>query len=108
MLVVGPDGAYLKNRLFPRSGRNFRPDARGWQHHVYFKSQSFAKACSLVSLSVACEGRAIFRQHLGLGFPWEHLRWLGLYVWTQFVRLTLLRRDIQAFVSKAEGSTFPS
>lgn len=100
LLVVMPDGAYYKHAVFPRTGRDFRPDARGWQHHVYFDSGSFRRACAQAGLSVAHEGRAVLRRRPGaaLPAPLERARWAGLALWTEASRMCHLRRDIQAFV----------
>jgi SAM-dependent methyltransferase len=100
IFVIVPDGDYFKHALMPTRARDFRPDARGWQHHVYFHSPSFARACGEVGLAVAQEGRAVLRRRAtaALVFPLEHVRWLGLAAWTQLARWTRLRRDIQAFV----------
>ena len=101
IFVIVPDGAYIKHTLSPQTGRDFRPDARGWQHHVYFGSESFARACERVGLSVRYEGRAVLRRRpqTRLPFPAEHVRWLGLAAWTTASIWTHLRRDIQAFVT---------
>jgi SAM-dependent methyltransferase len=100
IFVIVPDGDYLKHTVNPRTCRDFRPDARGWQHHTYFHSRSLAEACTRAGLEVAYEGRAVRRRHpgAGLGFPLEGLRWLGLAALTAASRVTRLRRDIQAFV----------
>ncbi len=100
IFLVVPDGGYIKNRLVPRTGRNFRPDARGWQHHVYFRSRSLAEACRRVGLKVAHEGRAVWREGPLWHWPAEALRWFGLAAWTLVLRITFLRRDIQAFLVK--------
>lgn len=100
--IVVPDGDYFKHLVVPRTGRSFRPDARGWQHHVYFHSSSLAEACRRAGLTYAHEGRAVLRRRPGaaLAFPLEQLRWLALATWTAAARLTRLRRDVQAFVVK--------
>jgi SAM-dependent methyltransferase len=100
VFVVVPDGDYFQHVVMPQRTRDFRPDARGWQHHVYFHSPSFARACQSTGLSLAKEGRAVLRRRpeSALPFPLEHVRWLGLAAWSSGARFTRLRRDIQAFV----------
>jgi SAM-dependent methyltransferase len=102
IFVVVPDGDYFKNTWVPRTGRNFRPDARGWQHHIYFRSPSFALACARTGLRVAHEGRGAL--HLSSTPAWkrplERVRWAAQSLWTSFTRATRLRRDIHAFVVK--------
>jgi SAM-dependent methyltransferase len=100
IFVVVPDGDYFQHAVMPQRTRNFRPDARGWQHHVYFHSPSFARACQRTGLRVAREGRAVLRRRpeAALPFPLEQMRWLGLAAWSSGARFTRLRRDIQAFV----------
>jgi SAM-dependent methyltransferase len=102
LFVVVPDGDYYKHTVFPRTGRDFRPDARGWQHHVYFDSGSFRRACAGAGLDVAYEGRAVFRRRSGVALPsgLEEMRWAGLAAWTWASRTAHLRRDIQAFVMR--------
>lgn len=100
LFVVVPDGDYYKHAIVPRTGRDFRPDARGWQHHVYFDSRSFRRACAGAGLEVAVEGRAVRRQRAGAALPagLEGVRWAGLAAWSWASRTAHLRRDIQAFV----------
>lgn len=95
IFVIVPDGDYFKNTLTPRTGRNFRPDARGWQHHVYFNSQSFELACRRAGLLVAYEGRAAPRKGAG---PFEPVRVAAVAAWSQAARVLHLRRDLHAFV----------
>jgi len=102
LFVVVPDGAYYKHTVFPRRGRDFRPDARGWQHHVYFDSRSFRRACASAGLEVMLEGRAVRRHRPGAALPagLEAVRWAGLAAWGWASRTAHLRRDIQAFVGR--------
>lgn len=102
LFVVVPDGDYYKHAVFPRTGRDFRPDARGWQHHVYFDSASFRCACEAAGLEVRVEGRAVRRHRPGAALPagLETVRWAGLAAWSWASRTAHLRRDIQAFVGR--------
>ena len=49
--LIVPDAAYYKIVLMPRRGRSFRPNRRGWQHHVYFYERNLAEASRLAGLT---------------------------------------------------------
>jgi ubiquinone/menaquinone biosynthesis C-methylase UbiE len=106
--VIVPDAAYYKLTLMPRRGRSFRPDRRGWQHHVYFYEQNLADAASRAGFSVLKQGKDIFRQRLAtgpVGTAWEGARFAFLVAWTQACRVTHMRREIQLIAGKpAEGA----
>ncbi|HEX4621321.1 MAG TPA: class I SAM-dependent methyltransferase [Myxococcaceae bacterium] len=95
--VQVPDAAYYKIPLMPRRGRSFRPDRRGWQHHVYFYERNLADACAKATLAPVKIGKDIFRRRLAQGPRWavESARWLWMLLWTHGARLTRIRREIQ-------------
>lgn len=95
--VIVPDADYWKLRWMPRRGRSFRPDRRGWQHHVYFDQHNLAQACESVGLKSVKQGKAVFRRRLanGVRWPWELLRFAWLVAWTRVCKFTRLRREIQ-------------
>jgi SAM-dependent methyltransferase len=100
--IVVPDAAYWKIPLMPRKGRSFRPDRRGWQHHVYFYEQNLVEACSRVGLAPLKLGKDVFRSRLARGIraPYERLRWLFLIGWAGVSRATHFRREIQLIAGK--------
>jgi ubiquinone/menaquinone biosynthesis C-methylase UbiE len=74
--LIVPDAAYYKLALMPKRGRSFRPDRRGWQHHVYYFEQNLADAATRAGLEPVRAGKDIFRRRLATGVrvPWEWLR----------------------------------
>lgn len=104
--VMVPDAAYYKIILLPRRGRSFRPDRRGWQHHVYFYDKNLADACNRAGLTPLKQGKDIFRRRLarGSGLFKESLRYLLLASWVWVCRVTHFRREIQMIAGKAVQS----
>jgi ubiquinone/menaquinone biosynthesis C-methylase UbiE len=102
-----PDAAYYKISLMPRRGRSFRPDRRGWQHHVYFYERNLTDACQRAGLSPAKVGKDIFRRRLARGMRWtvEALRWLWMVAWTHGARVTRIRREIQVIARREPAAT---
>ncbi|MFN0062842.1 MAG: class I SAM-dependent methyltransferase [Myxococcaceae bacterium] len=105
-LVVVPDAAYFKLALLPRRGRSFRPDRRGWQHHVYFFDKNLQDACARVGLVTQATNKAVFRRHLAQGArtPYEYGRWVFLQGWTAVGRATRFRRELFHVVQKPDGT----
>ncbi|MBN1208884.1 MAG: class I SAM-dependent methyltransferase [Myxococcaceae bacterium] len=95
--LVVPDAAYYKIPLMPRRGRSFRPDRRGWQHHVYFYEHNLADACTRVGLTPLKAGKDIFRRRLARGprAAWEYARYAFLLGWVHGSRVTRMRRELQ-------------
>jgi ubiquinone/menaquinone biosynthesis C-methylase UbiE len=110
--LIVPDAAYYKIILMPRRGRSFRPNRRGWQHHVYFYERNLAEAARLAGLVPLKAGKDIFRRRLARGprAAWERLRHLWLLLWVATCRATHLRREIQLIAGKpgARGVESPS
>jgi len=104
--VIVPDVAYWKIALMPRRGRSFRPDRRGWQHHVYFGEATLAQAAEKAGLVPAKAGKAILRRRLAQGprAAWEWLRYAFLLAWTGLTRRTRTRREIQLIARRAPSS----
>lgn len=101
--VIVPDAAYYKLTVMPKRGRSFRPDRRGWQHHVYFYEQNLADAATRAGFSVLKQGKDIFRHRLARGpvaSAWEGLRYAFLVSWTHACRVTRMRREIQLIAGK--------
>lgn len=100
--VIVPDAAYYKIIVMPRRGRSFRPDRRGWQHHVYFFEQNLADAATRAGLEPLKAGKDIFRTRLAKGpaTAWEALRFGFLVAWTWTCRVTHFRREIQLIARK--------
>lgn len=100
--LVVPDAAYWKLALMPRTGRSFRPDRRGWQHHVYFFEANLEDACRRAGLEPVKRGKAIFRRRLarGVRWPWEALRVAWLAAWNGTARATRFARELQLIVRK--------
>lgn len=103
--LIVPDAAYYKLLVMPRRGRSFRPDRRGWQHHVYFYERNLAEASRLAGLVPLKAGKDIFRRRLARGprAAWERARWLWLVAWTATCRALHLRREIQLIAGKPRG-----
>jgi ubiquinone/menaquinone biosynthesis C-methylase UbiE len=103
--VIVPDAAYYKLSLMPRRGRSFRPDRRGWQHHVYFYEQNLADACTRAGLTPVKAGKDIFRSRLARGprAAFEYARYAFLRGWVHASRVTHMRREIQ-LISVKPGS----
>jgi len=100
--LIVPDAAYYKIPLMPRKGRSFRPDRRGWQHHVYFYEHNLADACSRVGLTPTKAGKDIFRGRLAQGAraAYEYARYALLTGWVHTSRVTRMRREIQLICVK--------
>ena len=100
--IVVPDAAYYKIPLMPRRGRSFRPDRRGWQHHVYFYEDNLADACARVGLAPAKAGKDIFRGRLAHGAraAYEYARYAFLLGWVHGSRVTRMRRELQLICTK--------
>ncbi len=100
--IVVPDAAYYKIPLMPRKGRSFRPDRRGWQHHVYFYEHNLADACTRVGLTPAKAGKDIFRSRLAQGAraAYEYARYAFLVGWVHGSRVTRMRRELQLICLK--------
>lgn len=100
--VIVPDADYWKLTWMPRRGRSFRPDRRGWQHHVYFDESNLALACVKEGLEPVLRGKTLLRRRLarGLRLPFEYLRAGWLAVWTGASKWTRLRREIQVIARK--------
>jgi ubiquinone/menaquinone biosynthesis C-methylase UbiE len=94
LFVIVPDVAYYKLTLMPRRGRSYRPDRRGWQHHVYFGEKNLALAAQQAAFTPLHAGKAIFRRKQKPQW-WEILRFAALAAWVWGCRVTRLRREIQ-------------
>jgi len=105
--VIVPDAAYYKIPLMPRRGRSFRPDRRGWQHHVYFYDRNLADACQRAGLVPLKAGKDILRRRLARGAraPFEYLRYLFLLAWVWTCRVTHFRREIQLIATKPQTAS---
>lgn len=104
LLLVVPDGHYWKLEHLTRAGRSFRPDRRGWQHHVYFEEHHLVDVAARVGFEVAVRGKAVRRRReSGLAALVEPLRygWLALY--TAIGKATRLRREFQVVFLKPGG-----
>ncbi|RKH76001.1 class I SAM-dependent methyltransferase [Corallococcus sp. AB032C] len=103
--VIVPDAAYYKIIVMPRKGRSFRPDRRGWQHHVYFYEHNLADACARAGMQPVKAGKDILRRRLakGLRAPYEYVRFAFLWAWVQVCRLTHMRREIQVIAQKPKA-----
>lgn len=101
--LVVPDAEYFKIRLWPRLGRSFRPDRRGWQHHVYFSERTLAEASRRAGLRPLKAGKLIFRKRLARGArtAWELLRYLWLCAWFGTAGVLRIRREIQLIAARA-------
>jgi SAM-dependent methyltransferase len=108
--IVVPDAAYYKIPLMPRRGRSFRPDRRGWQHHVYFYEDNLADACTRVGLSPAKAGKDIFRSRLAQGprAAFEYARYAFLVGWVHGSRVTRMRRELQLICTKPAAQALPA
>lgn len=95
--VVVPDAEYWRLHLAPRSGKYFRPERLGWQHHVYYDVSTLRRGLEWAGLEVVSDDKAMYRRRLATGFstPWELARFAGLKTWTSFAKATHLRREIQ-------------
>jgi ubiquinone/menaquinone biosynthesis C-methylase UbiE len=108
--VIVPDAAYYKIIVMPRRGRSFRPDRRGWQHHVYFYEKNLADACARAGMVPVKAGKDILRHRLakGLRAPLEYARFALLWTWVQVCRVTHLRREIQVIAKRPESAQLPA
>lgn len=104
--IIVPDSEYWRVTLRPRSGKYFRPERLGWQHHVYYSVASLSRAVQAVGLDVVSTDKAMLRRRLAKGSraPWEWVRYAGLAAWTTFSRVTHLRREIQVIARKPSPS----
>lgn len=95
-LIVVPDAAYWKISSMPKTAKAFRPDRRGWQHHVYFYEKNLVDAAERSGLDVVVRGKAIEREPS----PLETLRfgWMRFYTW--FGLTTKLRQEMQIIVRR--------
>jgi SAM-dependent methyltransferase len=95
--LIVPDAAYYKIPLMPRRGRSFRPDRRGWQHHVYFYEKNLADASTRAGLTPVKAGKDIFRSRLAQGprAAFEYARYAFLLGWVHTCRVTHMRRELQ-------------
>jgi SAM-dependent methyltransferase len=102
--VIVPDGAYYKMAVMPRKGRSFRPDRRGWQHHLYFYEPNLADAAARSGLVATRAGKDIFRRRLAKGWaiPWEWARYAFLLAWVWTCRVTRFRREIQLIATRPQ------
>ncbi len=100
--LVVPDAAYWKLTLMPRTGRSFRPDRRGWQHHVYFFERNLEDACRRAGLEPTKTGKDVFRRRLAHGprAVWEALRFGFVWAWNRAARATHTAREIQLIARK--------
>ncbi len=99
-LVVVPDTAYWKIVLTPKTAKAFRPEKRGWQHHVYFYEQNLIDAAKRSGLEVVRRGKAIERvnRHRSALFEPFRFGWMQLYTW--FGKVTRLRQEMQILAVK--------
>lgn len=99
--VVVPDSAYW-HLAFTKSGKYFRPERLGWQHHVYYDVPTLTRGLEGAGLEVVSQDKAMLRARLakGAAAPWEYARWAGLKAWTSFAKATHLRREIQLIARK--------
>ncbi|HYI00062.1 hypothetical protein, partial [Hyalangium sp.] len=83
-------------------GRSFRPDRRGWQHHVYFYERNLADASARAGLTPVKAGKDIFRSRLARGprAAYEYARYAFLLGWVHACRVTHLRRELQLICVK--------
>jgi SAM-dependent methyltransferase len=102
VLVVVPDAAYWRVGAAPRSGKYFRPERLGWQHHVYYDVTTLARGLTDAGLEVVSSDKAMLRRRLakGAAAPWEYLRYAALKTWTTVSKATHLRREIQLIAKK--------
>lgn len=102
--VIVPDAAYWKIPLRPRTGPSFRPEQRGWQHHVYYSERTLPAAMTRAGLVPVKAGKAIFRRRLAQGVRWPaevaRLGFVAAWAWT--CKATHLRREIQLIVRKPD------
>jgi ubiquinone/menaquinone biosynthesis C-methylase UbiE len=103
--LIVPDAAYYKILLMPRKGSSFRPDRRGWQHHVYFYEQNLADASARAGLTPVKAGKDIFRRRLARGLlaAYEGARYAILLGWVHGSWMTHMRRELQLISVKAVG-----
>lgn len=101
-LVVVPDAAYWKISVIPRHGRSFRPEERGWQHHVYFFAENLVEACSRAGLVTLQRGKAIYRHRKagGLRTPFEAARFGLLSAWVGLAKASRWRKELYHVVRK--------
>lgn len=102
-LVVVPDAAYWHLHAAKKSGKYFRPERLGWQHHVYYSVDTLRRGLEGAGLEVVSTDKAMLRRRLakGAATPWEWTRFAALKTWTSFAKATHLRREIQLLARKA-------
>lgn len=100
--VVVPDAEYWHLHFAKDSGKYFRPERLGWQHHVYYDVPSLRRGLEGAGLEVVSTDKAMLRARLakGAALPWEYARWAGLKTWTSVAKATHLRREIQLIARK--------
>lgn len=101
-LIVVPDAAYWKLSVMPRRGRSFRPELRGWQHHVYFFQQNLDDALARAGFVVRHRHKAVWRA----GARWpvlEALRYGAFLAIGGLWRVTRLRRELYVVAQKPAG-----
>jgi len=101
-LIVVPDAQYWRVSAAPKSGKYFRPERLGWQHHVYYDISSLSRGLVGAGLEVVSTDKAMMRRRLAKGpaAPWEVLRFAALKTWTSVSKATHLRREIQLIARK--------
>lgn len=98
-LVVVPDAAYWKLSVIPRQGRSFRPELRGWQHHVYFGQENLEAALGRVGFEVRYRHKAVRRapERASVFEPVRFAAWSATsWLW----RVTRLRRELYVIAAK--------
>ncbi len=101
LLVVVPDGRHWRLEAMKRRAKAFRPDARGWQHHVYFEERHLLDAAGRVGFEPAVTGKAVARANVtGLAAAFEPMRYGALWLYTQAGRATRLRHEFQVLLRK--------
>ena len=97
VLVVVPDAAYWRVGSAPKSGKYFKPEGLGWQHHVYYGVPQLTRALTDAGFEVVSNDKAMLRRRLakGVAAPWEYVRYAALKTWTSVSKATRLRREIQ-------------
>ncbi len=98
-LVVVPDAAYWKLSVMPRRGRSFRPELRGWQHHVYFFQHNLDDALARAGFVVRHRHKAVRRGDA----RWPALEAVryGAFLATGWLwRVTRLRRELYVVAQK--------
>jgi hypothetical protein len=102
-LVVVFDVVYWHLHAAKKSGKYFRPERLGWQHHVYYSVDNLRRGLEGAGLEVVSTDKAMLRRRLakGVAAPWEWTRFAALKSWTTFAKATHLRRELQLLARKA-------